>query len=181
MDRIAATLDELKDSVQPAISAWDFGGKMRDQIQLAEPDNISDIEAGEFFVVRNVQENALWVRRRRHACASFPVRWSSRALLPEGKFSLELVHKCLYLFLASLGDAETLPHLFRGGPGGRDVNRLGHGYRSIILRIRRNGNSTSRQSDYGCGTPPWPDKCASNRRGRPGSRAAGRPPGSEPA
>jgi hypothetical protein len=52
VDGIAATLDELNDSVQPAISAWDFRGKMRNQTQLAEPDNISDVEAGEFFVVR---------------------------------------------------------------------------------------------------------------------------------
>jgi hypothetical protein len=54
---------------------------MRNQIQLAESHDIGDIEAGEFFVVRDVEENAFWVRQRRHACAFFPVLWDSQASL----------------------------------------------------------------------------------------------------
>jgi hypothetical protein len=85
MDGIATALYELNDSVQPAISARDFRGKMRLQTQLVESDNISDVEAGEFFVVGNVQKNSLGIRQRRHACASFPVRWRSWEHLPDGK------------------------------------------------------------------------------------------------
>ena len=85
MDGITAASDELEDLIQPAVPTWDFGGQMRNQIELAEPDYISDVKADKFFVVRNVQENAVWIRQRRHACASFPVGSLSRAFLPGGK------------------------------------------------------------------------------------------------
>jgi hypothetical protein len=54
VDGITATLDELKDSVQPAITPRDFGGKVGNPIKLTEPDNISDVEAAKFFVVGNI-------------------------------------------------------------------------------------------------------------------------------
>ena len=74
MNGIRATLNELKNSIQPAISTGKFGGKVWGKAQLDETDNISDIEAGKFFVVRNIEEYTLRVRQRRHACVSFPVR-----------------------------------------------------------------------------------------------------------
>jgi hypothetical protein len=43
VDGITAALDELEDSVKPSIPTRDFGGKVRSQAQLDEPDNISDI------------------------------------------------------------------------------------------------------------------------------------------
>jgi hypothetical protein len=58
---------------------------MRRKTQLANPDNISDIEAGKFFVEREVEEYALWVRQRWHACVSFPERWKSQAPLLDWK------------------------------------------------------------------------------------------------
>jgi hypothetical protein len=88
MDRIAATLGELDELVKSAIPNWDFGGKMRHEIQLVESNDacdndVCDIETKEFFVVGNVQENAVWIRQWRHSCASFPAPWSSPALVPD--------------------------------------------------------------------------------------------------
>jgi hypothetical protein len=74
VDGKSAALDEFEDSIQPALPAWDFGGKMRNQVQLEKPNDIGDVKAGEFFVVRNIQKDAVWIRQRRHACASFLVR-----------------------------------------------------------------------------------------------------------
>ena len=76
MDGIAATLDETENFVKPSIAARDLRSKVRDQVQLAEPNNVGHVEAGEFFVVGNVEENAFRIRLRRHACYSFPILWN---------------------------------------------------------------------------------------------------------
>jgi hypothetical protein len=85
MDGIMAILDELYDPVQSPIATRDFGGKMRNQTQLKEPYDISEIKAVKFLIVGNIQEDSIWVRRRRHVCASYPVLWRSRVLLLDWK------------------------------------------------------------------------------------------------
>jgi hypothetical protein len=67
VDGITATLDESKDPIQPAFSTWNFSGNMRNETQQVKTDNIRDVEATEFFVVRDVQEDSVWIRRQRHA------------------------------------------------------------------------------------------------------------------
>ena len=96
MDGITATLDELKDSVEPAIPARDFGGEMRNQIQLEKPNNIGDVEAAEFFVVRNIQEDSRLgqAAEARLRLFSGSIEFAGASLLT-GKLSLKLVHKRL--------------------------------------------------------------------------------------
>ena len=75
---------------------------MRNQVQLAEPDDISDIEAAEIFVVRDVQEDAVSGQAAEARLRLFSgLSEFTGTFFPISNLCLELVHERLQLFLAS--------------------------------------------------------------------------------
>jgi len=95
---------------------------MRNQIDC-RADYISDVKADKFFVVRNVQENAVGSGSEARL-RLFSGRIAVAGVSSAGKLVLEFVNKHLQFLLAAVWDSQALLHLFKSGATGRDVNGL---------------------------------------------------------